>query len=42
VSRNTVFVKFDQAIRRLGWEGCTAQGCCPTDLYLSLPEPEIF
>ena len=27
-----VFVKFDKAVSRLGWEGVTSQPCCPGDL----------
>jgi hypothetical protein len=29
-----VFVKFDKAVSRLGWEGTTSESCCPGDLVL--------
>jgi hypothetical protein len=29
-----VFVKFDKAVSRLGWEGTTSQSCSPEDLVL--------
>lgn len=29
---STVFVRFDGAVGRLGWEGATSQGCYPEDL----------
>jgi hypothetical protein len=33
-SRNEtyVFVKFDQDVKRLGWDGATAKACRPEDL----------
>lgn len=34
----TAFVKFDQYVERLGWEGATAQACSPRDLILAIPE----
>ena len=28
----TVFVRFDAAVSRIGWDGATAQGCYPDSL----------
>lgn len=33
-SGETVFVKFDTAVSRIGWDGATAQGCYPDSLQL--------
>jgi hypothetical protein len=29
-----VFVKFDRAVSRFGWDGATSQSCCPEDLVI--------
>lgn len=29
-----VFVKFNEALSRFGWDGATSQSCCPDDLVL--------
>ena len=29
-----VFVKFNEALSRFGWDGATSQSCCPEDLVL--------
>lgn len=31
----TIFVKFDKQVAKLGWEGTTSQGCYPEDLLIS-------
>ena len=35
VTDRAVFVKFDAAVRRMGWDNATPQGCDPGDLYIS-------
>lgn len=32
VNHHCVFVKFDEQVSKLGWEGTTSQGCQPEDL----------
>lgn len=32
VNDHTVFVKFDQYVKKFGWDGATSQGCDPCDL----------
>ena len=29
-----VFVKFNEALSRFGWDGATSQSCCPEDLVI--------
>ncbi len=34
VNDRFVFVRFDKAVGRLGWDGATSQACDPADLVL--------
>lgn len=34
VNEKYVFVRFDQAVSRFGWDGATSQSCNPLDLTL--------
>jgi hypothetical protein len=42
VNGHCVFVKFDEQVQKLGWDGTTSQGCQPTDLHRILTEEKKF
>jgi hypothetical protein len=37
VNSKYVFVRFDEQVARLGWDGATSQSCDPRDLIREMP-----